>query len=257
MDGIKWNETTEIFRNYMGTGLIVIWFLIAIVYLFFSEHRKARRILFLYTPIIVLLLFLNPLFYTLFDILVGQEGYFRIGWLMPVAIVIAYAVVLVCGELKGKKALCFAVTSVLLIMVSGKLVYSSPLYGRAENIYHVPDSVVHICDAIMVPGREVMAVFPDEMLLYVRQYTPFVCMPYGREVIMGEESELHELMKGKVIDLEAVLPFIREMHCHFCILRADQEIKGDLEEYGWIQYGEVDGYVIYRDTATELFIPNM
>ena len=69
----------------------------------------------------------------------------------------------------------------MVLMISGKLVYSSPLFSRAENTYHIPQVVVDICDAIEVEGREVMAAFPDEFLLYVRQYSPVICMPYGRE----------------------------------------------------------------------------
>ena len=46
----------------MGTGLIVGWFLIALIYLLLKEKRKHIRILFVYVPIILLLLFFNPLF---------------------------------------------------------------------------------------------------------------------------------------------------------------------------------------------------
>ena len=56
----------------------------------------------------------------------------------------------------------------VLVMLSGSFIYSNEFFNRAENLYHVPQSVVDICDAIEVEGREVMAVFPAELLQYVR-----------------------------------------------------------------------------------------
>ena len=247
----------QTFQNYMGTGLVVIWFLLAVLFLFVVEKRKSRRILFVYMPVIVLLLFFNPLFEKLFYSLVGKEIYFRICWLLPIIVVIAYSVVVISDRLKGRTAVYFVAVSLVLAVLSGKLVYSSPLYSRAENIYHVPDSVVHICDSIVVPGREVMAVFPKEMLLYVRQYSPFVCMPYGREVLMGAYDEFYLAMESDTIDLETLVSMARGKECHFIVLRQGQKVRGKPEAYGWELILETDGYEVYRDTAVPLVIPDI
>ena len=245
----------QTFHNYMGTGLITIWFLLAVLYLFLCEKRKPRRILFVYMPVIVLLLFFNPLFETLFYSLVGEEIYFRLCWLLPIIVVIAYSVVVISEQLKGKTVVGFVVVALALAACSGKLVYSSSLYSRAENIYHVPDSVVHICDGIVVPGREVMAVFPEEMLLYVRQYSPMVCMPYGREVLMGAANELYWAMEADTVDLEVLVPRARRDGCHYVVMRQEQKLVGEPTAYGWELFLETDGYVVYRDTAIPLVIP--
>lgn len=247
----------QTFYNYMGTGLIVAWYLVALIYLFLQEKRRPRRILFVYMPMIVLLLFFNPLFAEVFKMLTEEEIYFRIGWLLPVIVTIAYCVVIICEQLKGKKVVLFAAVSLALIAVSGKLVYSSPLYSRAENAYHVPDSVVHICDAIVVPGREVMAAFPQELLLYVRQYSPKVCMPYGRIAIMDYYDAFYEAMNSDVIELETLVPMSRAAFCHYLIFRQGQKFAGQTEDYGWEVFLETDGYVIYRDPSVELVIPEI
>ncbi len=252
-----WENAILIFQKYMGTGLLVIWFLVALVYLFLCEKDKVKRVLFVYAPVMVLLLYFNPLFIRIFMGMTESEIYFRICWLLPVTVVIAYAAVQVWGSMKGRGALCFGAASILLVVVSGKLVYSSPLYSRAENLYHVPADVVEICDAIQVPGREVMAVFPYEMLLYVRQYSPVVCMPYGREAIMEGDHALYLAMGRAVLDLEELVPLSREAGCHYVILRADADLEGKTEDYGWMVYGSTKGYVIYRDTQVELVIPDM
>lgn len=264
-----WKDVIVLFREFMGRGLIVIWFLVALIYLWIRERRKSVRILFLYMPVIALALYFNPLFARVVYGVVGEEIYYRILWLLPVTVVIAYASVGIYGQLteaadgrKRGRADLFAGTCALclagVIAVSGSYVYASPSFSKAENMYHVPDSVVHICDAIQVPGREVMAVFPMELIQYVRQYSPVVCMPYGREVTVDRwyvYPPLCAAMEEEVIDLAKLAPLVREAECHFCILSAGKEIKGNPEDYGWLLFGETDGYVIYRDPARELTIP--
>ena len=250
-----WTDVIRIFQRYMGTGFVMIWFVAALIYLLVNEKQKSKRIVLVYMPIIMLALYFNPLFASVFCKIVGSEIYFRICWLMPVIVVIAYAAVCICSRLKGKKQFLFAAAAMALIALSGRLVYSNPLYSRAENIYHVPDSVVHICDAIIVPGREVMAVFPSELLLYVRQYSPMVCMPYGREIFMGYNNEFCDAMERETIDLEELVPLAREKQCHYIVLREDKEILGNPRDFRWEIFGQTDGYVIYRDTNVPLVIP--
>ncbi len=250
------NYAFETIQKYMGTGLTVIWFLLALLYLFFNEKRKPRRILFVYAPVVTLLLFFNPFFSGLLCAVMGDAVYFRTCWILPVILEIAYCVAEIAGRLKGKRAYCFAAAAFLTVMVSGRLVYVNPLYSVAENIYHVPDSVVHICDAIRVPGREVMAAFPRELLLYVRQYSPFVCMPYGRDEYMGAPDAFYEAMvEEDAVDLELVVPMAREAYCHYIVLAEDREIRGRAEDYGWSVFLRTDGYIVYRDNQAELVVP--
>ena len=246
----------ETFKRYTGTGLVMGLFLVSLIYLFLCEKRKPRRILFVYTPILVLLLFFNPLFAWIYERLLESETYFRICWMLPYLLVLPYTLVLIVEQLNGKKAVYVALAAIGLILASGKLVYTNPLYSRAENIYHVPDSVVSICDAIKVPGREVMAVFPEELLLYVRQYSPVVCMPYGREVFMGTGVEMHDVMESEKVDLKLLLPLVRERSCHYIVLRRDKEIVGDTAECGWLLFFETGEYVVYRDTGVALEMPS-
>ena len=259
-----WSDMGTAFRGYMGSGMIVICYLLAIVYLWRREERRYLRILFLYIPLAVLALFFNPLFAKFVYRMAEAEIYWRMLWLLPMTATLAYACVRVYGQLhreKGKRpaeaaALCMAG----IIAVSGSFIYASPSFSRAENLYHVPDVVVAICEAIHVPGREVMAAFPPELTQYVRQYSPLVCMPYGREISVDGWHNYHPLreeMRLEVVDLEKVVPLSRENLCHYVIFGPDQKIQGKPEDYGWVRFGEMEGYVIYRDPEIELSIPEL
>lgn len=239
-----------LFREYMGCGLIVVWFLIALVYLFLKENQKPLRILFLYVPVILLLLFFNPLFEKAAYQYLKDEIYYRILWLLPMTVVLAYGIVKVCVTLKGRKRMAFALTAVALIMVSGKCIYANPNFSKAQNLYHVPNSVVHICDAIEIPGREVTAVFPLELVQYVRQYSPVVCMPYGREILVERWNHLSDLcdaMEEEVADAEKITRLAREDACVYIIFDAEKEVAGSFANFDYEEFARIDGYVIYKD----------
>lgn len=255
---------TEVFQKYMGSGLMLIWFALALIYLFFQEKRKPLRILFLYTPIIIFLLFFNPLFYRLFQATVGTEIYFRICWLMPITIVIAYTIVHICDSILNTKKqsissaspvftsvkkIFFTVTAILILFISGTPVYTNPLYTPAENAYHVPQFVVDICDAIEIEGREVMAAFPDEFLLYVRQYSPTVCMPYGREAYTGSYNRLNHLVMSDEINVDLLSSLSKAALCHYVILAEGKTFLGDMNDYGYELFDTLHGYEIYKDTT--------
>lgn len=253
-----WKEIMVIFREYMGTGLIVTLYFFCLLYLFLQEERKYIRAIFLCVPVVIFLLFFNPLFAGIVRKASDDEIYYRILWLLPLTAEIAYTVCHIYGKLRGKSRYAFLAGAAFIVILSGKCVYDSPYFARAENRYHVPDSVVHICDAIIVPGREVMAAFPREMLQYVRQYTSFVCMPYGREVLVERwdmPNDLSQAMEQEVIDLEELVPLARMWQCHYIILREGKEILGETRDFGWEVFGQTDGYVIYRDTGVPLVVP--
>lgn len=254
-----WTVEKEYFQTYMGTGLIVIWFLLSLFYLLMTEKRKHVRILFLYVPIILLSAFFNPLLARVIYDYIGDEIYYRILWLVPITVVIAFAAVEIYGRLRGKKKTVFALAAAALIMVSGSCIYQNPFFHKAENLYHVPQSVVDICDAIEVEGREVKAVFPAELLQYVRQYSPVVVMPYGREILVERwnsttGSALYEVMESDKIDAKQLAELVREEWCAYIILPKGKEVTGDLRDYDFEVFGNVDGYVIYKDSMVQLEI---
>ena len=107
-----------LFREYMGVGLILIWYLIVLLYLFWKEKRRERRLLFLYVPFLILLIFFNPLVYRIFDKLLGEEIFYRMLWLLPVTVTLSYGTVKICGSLSGKRQIAFGITAALLIGIS-------------------------------------------------------------------------------------------------------------------------------------------
>ena len=253
-----WKDAVDLFVSYMGSGIIVAWFIVSLIYLFLKEKDSSKRILFLYFPVIVLFLYFNPLFVRIVYGIIGEEIYYRFLWIIPMTMTIAYTVVCIYGRLKHQLRGVFAVVCALLIAVSGKLIYANEHFSVADNIYHIPETVVKICDAIAVEGREVTAAFPKEMVQYVRQYDSTICMPYGREVIVstwGAGHPLLDMLSEKEIEVDPLIFYTKDKEygsdrpCNFIIVPEDTIFIGDLESYGIVLYDTIDGYDIYHDTT--------
>ncbi len=241
----------EIFHKYMGTGLLVIFYLAAVIYLFFREKQKSRRILFVYLPALILLIYFNPIFYMAFERFLQGEIYFRILWLLPMTVTLAYSAVMLLSQQEGKKRILLGCILAFLTLISGKLVYSNPLFSKAENLHHVPWEVVEICDRIRLEGREVKAAFPTEFLLYVRQYDATVWMPYGREELQGYYDEFYTLMLQEEIDVGKMAELSKEESCHYVISPEVKKLIGNPEEYDFVLFFKVGEYLIFRDNTMD------
>lgn len=254
-----WMIQIEYFKTYMGDGLLMTWFLLSWLYLFFMEKRKSLRVLFVYLPMMVMLLFFQPTFAWIIHKVVGEEVYYRILWLLPITIVIAFTITSIYEKLQGRVKYFFALVAAVLVLVSGSFIYHNPYFHKAENLYHVPQAVVDICEAIKVEGREVKAVFPRELLQYVRQYDPVVVMPYGRDVLVerwnaAEGNDLYAAMEADVIDAKRLSELARVEWCAYIVLAKEREMKGSLETYQFTVFDEIGDYVIYKDATVDLRI---
>ena len=102
-----WESVRALFVGYMGDGLLWCLFLVALLFLFFYEKDQVNRVLFVYTPVVLLLLFFNPLFMNIMYGFIGEQIYYRVLWLIPAGMVIGNAIVKIYGMLQGKKQKCF------------------------------------------------------------------------------------------------------------------------------------------------------
>lgn len=256
-----WKNTVDLFVTYMGSGIMVAWFLLSLVYLYLKEKDSVKRIVFLYFPVIVLVLFFNPLFAGVVYGFIGEEIYYRFLWIIPMSLTISFAAVRIWGGLKRKMQPLFAGFCVLLVMLSGKLIYTNQFFSAAENVYHVPQAVAKICDAISVEGREVMAAFPINMVQYVRQYDATICIPHGRDAILQDwalDFPLLDILLQEEIDVEELVYLTRDVEngrvnpCHFFIVREGTDFIGSLEAQGIVLFDTIEGYDVYYDTTLYL-----
>lgn len=255
-----WSTVVSHLTSYIGWGLIFIYYLVALVYLFVTEKRKERRILFIYMPLIVLIIFLLPVTAMVMERFADDEVYYRLLWILPISITLAAAVTEAIIKLKGKAKGFALVGTLALIILGGRLIYTDTRFSVAENEYHIPQEVVDICDALVIQGREVQVAFPKEMLVYVRQYTPLIVMPYGWDDLnyAGEEGSfqrIREILEKPTINAKDMGEAADDFSCHYIVLDEEKPIAGEPESYGLEEYMHIDGYVIYKNTDRDFTDP--
>jgi len=171
--------------------------------------------------------------------------------------VIAYAGVKVFGRYHR---IGFVVLAVLFIL-TGSCVYKNQYVSKAENRYHIPNNVIAICNEIMPAEDEerIWAVFPDELIHFVRQYSSEIQMPYGREMLVAswewnwDTHPIYRIMKEDPIDLDALAPLLEEYYVHYLIHNKSRPVKGDFAENSLVLVGTVEAYDIYRFEKVEIF----
>ena len=91
-------EIVTIFQNYCGSGWYPVLFLAALLYLLVTEKKKQIRVVLVESSLVITVLFFLPFTKTVMNLLGEGETYYRILWLLPMAVVIAYAGIRLFGK---------------------------------------------------------------------------------------------------------------------------------------------------------------
>jgi len=246
-------ESLVIFKLY--TGLKPLFFLSLLMWLFLlvTERNRAARIVLVYAPFLAAALFLFPISRKAF-VAAGLDGetYYRVLWTIPMGVIFCYGA---CRLFAGHRKTGLVIACALVI-ICGSYVYHSPYISRAENLYHIPDTVVKICDRISSgnPDIRVSAVMPAELIHFVRQYDATINMPYGREMLVERweyYNAVYEAMeKPEVVNMEELLAVTRQEGCQYLVMGQEKKTDEDPVESGLLLVDEIDGYRIYQDPVT-------
>ena len=262
-------ESWVILKNYGGTGFLLLLYVIALGYLLICEKNKYVRSIFVYAPMLLIFGFLFPVSRKLY-VAVLNEGntYYRVLWLLPVSITLAYTGCFVIYRL-GKRfernarwiSYAGALVGVAVIMLAGEYVYNSPHISKAENAYHLPQEVIDICDTIEANEGEISynyATFPGDLVYYVRQYRTDIGLSYGRDMVepvwgYGIWNEAYMAIEGTdEIKAEELVEITRRFPdearaSRFIVLRDSKPIDQPLDELGLTFLGQFGQYKLYED----------
>lgn len=241
----------SIITEYEGNGLLLILYGAALVFLFLREDDRVNRTLFLYMPLCMLVVLLLPPVYRLYTALDGSDTYYRLFWLIPIAVTIGYAVV----RQFATSLKIGVVVGALLIVLCGTYVYHNENLVKAQNRLHIPQEVIDVADYILRDsgGKRCMVAMPDNMVQFVRQYDSRILMPYGREMLMPQWADyyqaVYETVNAETVDPDALIEALREYNCNYLVMSAEKMAGVDLGGTGLLYLDSVDGYNIYRDPA--------
>ncbi|MEE3495026.1 MAG: hypothetical protein VZR06_07695 [Butyrivibrio sp.] len=245
--------------------LMLVLFLAAAVFIIVSEHNLSKKALFGIWPVVMVVAFLFPVTKMIFVKVPGfDEGreYYRLLWLIPQYIVLAYAACLILNKIKrdAVKRATFVIM-LLVIVFTGKYVYTEGVYmKKAENLYHIPQDVIDICELVAPEDEEerVTVAFPEELTWFVRQYDSNILMPYGADYIEEDYPDLvyyayknvDEINGVGVLNSDQLIEATRFAECVYVVVPEDtktRKVSKDLETLGLKLVDKVGRFYVYKD----------
>ncbi len=243
--------TLTIYQNYGGDSTMTVIVAAAILYLWVTEEKKEIKMLFVHLTAGILALFFFPLFaYAAMHFFLDSQVYYRLLWLVPMGMTVSYALARAVSKIETRrKRIVISTVFALLLMQSGSLVYQNPMVTKAENLYHLPQSVIAAADVMHVDGRDVKAVVPGEMLQFIRQYDASIQLAYGRDALVDgwSNNPLYEAMEANPVRSFAITDYAKQQGVEYIVLRAGTPVAGSkpIGKYEFSYLTTIENYDIY------------
>ena len=135
-----YNKITE----YLGVGAIPLVFLCAACVLAFRRDNSERMKAYLLYALCMMLAAMNPVTVLVLGKLGHLDVLERFFWLLMTPVIIA-----VCGSLLSEKSKALLVAALLLIILSGRTVFTHIEFKKAENPYKISNAAIAVSDIIM------------------------------------------------------------------------------------------------------------
>lgn len=248
--------TRDSYHNFNMTGSYFSLFFIAVLFIYMNK-RKEERELFVYPTLTCLAIIIMPITAKVIERCIGSDVYWRVWWLFPIMVVLSYTGVKIVMNQKNRREQWVVLVSLcVIIMVSGKSIYSSETMKRPDNIFKLPNDVMGISALIKEDSEdeEVRIIISNELVEYIRLYNPRIKLLYGREQLRGNEgSELqnivYEQMSSLEPDMEILAACAREGECRYIVLLSSVGDINELADRGFDVLGNAGAYTVYLDVT--------
>lgn len=243
------NNILAIFKSVTGPYVIFGLFLAALLYLLNTKDKKDRDVL-VYLGALILMLFFNPVtFWLIGKKVLGDQSYCRMLWTVPQVIVMAYAgsdVVLKQTEKTKQYSVCIA--CVLMLMVSGRLIYNQDNYAIRRNLYGVSNEVVEIAKAIgpsKIEGQKTRVTAHPEITSQIRQVVEFPMLRFDRlgYAENGGSKEAYTELFEEHPCVEGLIAAANSGHAYLIIKRT-QDSPQFIEQGCYVAH-ETENYILY------------
>ncbi len=244
------------FLQTFGGAFLFPVLLLCIIWIFRREKDWMKKILLCILPLVFLFLYWCPLTGLLFMKLLGENVYWRILWLLPMAVTIPYACCLLLKRLYGIKRQCVFLALLAAVALSGKGVLSEEWFEPSLNAYKIPQNVIDVCEVL---PSNIHAMVSNRLMPYIRMYDPTITLEYGRNSLgyngITETESLEQILyleaQKSEIDLSILAPLAKEAGCAFLVFSNNRTYIGDWADYGYREYGNTDEFVIFADEDYE------
>ena len=241
------NIIKDTFMEFKGTGGYIALLIIAIIYLFFKEENKEKRMFFIYFQILVFLVVFNPIFNKVVGPIFKSSVYWRVYWVIPLGVTIAYAIVTAVSETcqkNTKKNILYA-CFILAIIMSGKFIYTSENYQKVDNLYKIPEESILVAQIIKNDEAEhKKAIVPDNLVAYIRQFDSSIELAYKREPTGYENHPI--VTPLRLGDTEWISKVAIEKKCNYVVVDKNIPLTLAFDYFGFNILAETEKFAIYK-----------
>lgn len=236
----------QTFLEFQGTGMYIALFFISMLYIFIKDDNKKAKAFLVCFPIIILLITLNPIFNKIVGKILTDTVYWRVYWMLPLGIVIAYAAVKFINNKKANwSKIISSLAIIVIIIMSGKLIYNKDNYKKLGNLYKVLDEVLEVVEVIRQGDEDKKKALTSEQLVpYIRQVDASIGLAFRREPTGYLDNEYVRIMHSGIS--RDITDMALENDCNYIVLDRGLVIDVELYCYGFDRIAETANFIIYR-----------
>lgn len=240
---------------YIGSGWHYLLFAAALLFLILKRDDKENRKWLVWYTLLFAAVYICPLTARIImKYCIGGFVYWRMFWILPTSVIVAYVAVSVCtaGKKKTVQAVCASLLMALII-VTGKNPYvgGQAIYQKAVNMQKLPADACQISNLIAATraeGETALAVMPEDLVGYVRQYDASIRLLYGRRSKSEKPvRKIRRQMRKEQPKIKKLIRRIRQQGVNYLVFLADEQQDAKIQRNGFEKIGKVGGYSVYKD----------
>lgn len=239
---------------YYGDKWYLLLTILAYAYLCFASKDSRRR--YVYPSVLAAFLIVNPVLYAY---VYTKVVYWRLFWLLPNGLAIAYATMLFA---KKRKHIWAKIVPVVLVVacvfVKGTNVYTHAGMMPMVNKQKVSVQVQEVCDTMLSLKEKPRCIAAFDLCSEIRQYSGDIELMYGRNaegyINLLDDLGMHiaDEMRSETPDYSYIFAQALAKNYDFVVTETRKEVdRSVLQKYGYTLCTSVDGYNVYYCDAVE------
>lgn len=245
-------EMFQLYSQYTGRGILMVLFFVSLFYIAQSEKKHTVKTVLMYGNVALLIFIFLPPVYLTYVTYVDHSTYWRMWWMIPVGIGLAYVGTRLIAEHRWTGFFMIF----LVLLLGGEFVYTSnPTFEKTENIYQIPSEVVTMIDYMEEYDEGIVyAAFPPELLGFARQYDVDMRMPYGREQWESNWSEpngFYLLMSANTVNFKALAEKCLYNYTRYIVVNRLKSYENQPKDNGFRLLLTAGVYELYEYTEVD------
>lgn len=250
------SEAVNAYRTFFGDGIYLAMGIGAVTYLAVKEKGDKKKRFFLGFLLLFGIIYICPFTaHVIMTYCIGKNVYWRMFWIVPVTVMIAYMLASMIGRLGRKRQQLLAVVGVCLALMQGGSVLYHENFSERQNGYKLYMEVPIICDMIEEDAKkcgitEKGVIVANDLMAQIRQYDADIRMPYGRNALRNEgmskrASLIFSMMSSASLDVNTLAVNAASGKYQYFVFYKEA-YRAELEEAGYELIGDAGNYDVYR-----------